>query len=133
MDSKKVIETLIKIAQTQQKAIHKLAQQHPAGGAPAPTPAPAPLPMPVPLPDQPRHAPDPKKEPAKNEARAIINALPAPVKSQLVDLQVQNGIVTVKWKAPVDDDTFNAVVKTVQTLKDNNTLFHPSYKVVEAS
>jgi hypothetical protein len=131
MDSKKIIEKLVKIAHNQQKIIHKLAQQAlPPDSVPTSSsaytpdvpPAPSPAPSPTGVnPGAPTHT----------EAKAIINNLPPAVKQQLVTLEVHNGQVMVKWKAPVNDAVFNAVTKTVQNLQQQNVLSGTNYKVVE--
>jgi hypothetical protein len=131
MDSKKIIEKLVKIAHNQQKIIHKLAQALPPDSVPtsssAYTPGAPPSPAPAPTPG----AAVPGAAPTHTEAKAIINSLPADVKNQLVTLEVHNGQVVVKWKAPVQDATFNAVTKTVQNLQQQNVLPGTNYKVVE--
>jgi hypothetical protein len=130
MDSKKIIEKLVKIAHNQQKIIHKLAQALPPDSVPTsgtsynPGPPPGPVPAPAPTGASPG-------APTHTEAKAIINSLPADVKNQLVTLEVHNGQVMVKWKAPVSDAAFNAVTKTVQNLQQQNVLPGSNYKVVE--
>jgi hypothetical protein len=131
MDSKKIIEKLVKIAHNQQKIIHKLAQALPPDSVPTSgttyTPGVSPSPAPAPTPGN----AVPGTAPTHTEAKAIINSLPADVKSQLVNLEVHNGQVMVKWKVPVPAATFNAVQKTVQNLQQQNVLPGSSYKVVE--
>jgi hypothetical protein len=132
MESKKIIETLVRIANNQQKIIHKLAQALPpdalptsgttytpdAGAPPAAAPPPTSI-KPV--------------DTTKNDARVIINSLPPAIKNHLVDLQVHDGQVKVKWKSPVSDAVFNTVTKTVQNLQQQNALPGKNYKVTEAS
>jgi hypothetical protein len=131
MDSKKIIEKLVKIAHNQQKIIHKLAQALPPDSVPTSgttyTPGAPPAPAPAPTPG----ATAPGAAPTHTEAKAILNSLPADVKNKLVNLEVHNGQVTVQWKVPVQDATFNAVQKTVQNLQQQNVLPGTSYKVVE--
>jgi hypothetical protein len=130
MDSKKIIEKLVKIAHNQQKIIHKLAQALPPDSLPTSgttyTPGSVPGPAPAPAPTSAKPA-----APTHTEAKAIINSLPADVKNQMVTLEVHNGQVMVKWKAPVSDATFNTVTKTVQNLQQQNVLPGTNYKVVE--
>jgi hypothetical protein len=131
MESKKIIEALVRIANNQQKIIHKLAQQLPPDSTPTsgttfePGVAPAsPAAPPLPTKAQPF-------EQTKTEAKVILNNLPPVVKENLSLLEVHNGQVMVRWKAPVHSSIFNAVTKTVQNLQQQNVLSGKSYKVVE--
>jgi hypothetical protein len=132
MDSKKIIEKLVRIAHSQQKIIHKLAQQalppdslptsgttFPPGQSVPPVVPPAPVPL-------------KPAEPTKTEAKAIIDNLPAPIREHLVQLEVHNGQVKVRWKSPVSQNVFNVVTKTVQDLQNKNVLPGKSYQVTES-
>lgn len=131
MDSKKIIEKLVSIAQQQQKIIHKLAQQLPPDSVPSSgttfTPGKTGTP-PAPPP------PDPNKPATQThtEAKAIIEALPPAIKNHLVTLEVHDGTVKVRFKSPVSDAVFNAVTNTVQKLQEQNVLPLKNYKVIEA-
>jgi hypothetical protein len=128
MDSKKIIEKLVSLANKQQQLIYKLAQQQ------GQVPPPGEVDARMSLPDQ--AAPPPPTAlspvaPSKTEARTIINSLPPAIQNHLVNLEVHNGQVLVKWKSPVSDAVFKAVTNAVQKLQQQNALPGASYKVVE--
>jgi ABC-type transporter Mla subunit MlaD len=111
--NKEVAKKLLKIAENQQKMIEKLAQQLQEFPAPV--------------------------HPNLREAETILNALPAPIKSVVLGLEVHqssdpnfDGEVKVKF-APgkASDVAFNAVQKTVQNLAARNMLPGASYAVKE--
>ena len=130
MDNKKIIETLVKIAQTQQRAIHKLAQALPPDSIPTSETSFTPGSSTSAPPADPAHLPKPVS-PVKTEAKVILDSLPDATKQQLAVLEVHDGHVLVKWKAPVNSATFNSVTQTVQNLQGKNALPGKSYKVVE--
>lgn len=115
MDSKKVIEKLLKIASNQQKIIMKLAQEQ--GLAPAPTPVMAP-----------QHL-DPNKA-EKQTARAVLNALTPAVRQTIVNLEDKGEEMHVGFKpGQATQANYNAILQTMQKLTDQNILPH-AYKLV---
>jgi hypothetical protein len=139
MDSKKIIEKLVSIAQQQQKIIHKLAQQLPPDSVPSSgttfTPGKTGTPPAPPPPDPNKPATQTHTDQTHTEAKAIkaiIEALPPAIKNHLVTLEVHDGTVKVRFKSPVSDAVFNAVTNTVQKLQEQNVLPPKNYKVIEA-
>ena len=105
MESKKIIQTLIKIAENQQKIIEKLAQQ---------------------LPPQTLSVGDPTKK----DAAAILHALPPTVKPLVATVEVHGSDVMVQFHPGQDSDqAFQAVVNTVNSLQRNNVLVGKNYQV----
>lgn len=134
MDSKKVIEKLIKIAQKQQKIIEKLAQdgtrpvEFTVGDAPAnlgQAPAAAPNPNPPATNLKPSTAP-------KTAKRTIWEALPHNVQAALFDLREAGNEMHVRFKPGQQTQAnYDAVLKTMQDLTNKNMLQHAySLKVV---
>lgn len=116
MDSKKVIEKLLKIASNQQKIIMKLAEEQ--GLTPTSTPVMAP-----------QHL-DPNKA-EKQTARAVLNALNPAVKQTIVNLEDKGSEMHVRFKPGQSSDAnFNAILQTMQNLTTQNVLPH-AYKLVE--
>jgi hypothetical protein len=108
MDSKKILETLVKIAHNQQKIIHKLAQV---------TPIPTAM-----------HAEVQHQDPTK----AIISALGTFYTTFLTGLSVnpQTNTVEVSFKpGQATQANYDHVLKTVQTLQTSNILMGGPYKV----
>lgn len=110
MDSKKVIEKLIKIAETQQKVIQKLAQAIPMA-APSPTninPA----------------------APPKREADTILGSLPANLKPIVANIEVHGNTVSVTFQpGKSTQQAYDAVKRLVQQLQQTNQLPGQSYSV----
>ena len=112
MDSKKVIETLVKIAEKQQKIIQKLVEAQSL----------------TPQKMEPSHAP-------KHPAQAILEALPPNVRALLTGSQVEvhDKAVTALVKPGQSDQTLDSVQKSVQAtvsqLAQNNVLPPGSYTV----
>lgn len=112
MDSKKVLEKLLKIAENQQKVIQKLAQQQ-MGAMPQ------------------NIAP---QEATKRDATAILAALPPAVKSAVANLEVHGSDVMVRFQpGKGTDQVFNAILSTVQNLQNSNTLTSKNYQVKEVA
>lgn len=124
MDSKKVIEKLLKIAENQQKMILKLAQGQGLppdslpnsqvsvsdGQAPAP-PAP----------------PPPNKlepaSPSKTPARTLIEALTPAVKQTLVNIEARGGEMLVRFHpGKATQANLDAIFNTLQKLTNNNVI-----------
>ena len=109
MDSKKIIEQLVKIAVKQQKIINRLAQATPTGSDPAP-----------------QHL-----EPAasqKRPAEAILAELKEPAKSAVPRVEVHGNTVHV-WFNPgkASQAAFKAVSNAVVALQNRNELPPGSY------
>lgn len=101
MDSKKVIEKLVAIADKQQKIINKLAQAQ-AG-------------------ELSQHI-DPSKAP-KTPARALLDALPANVRSLVVNIEAHGQDMVVMFKPGAKNQAnYNAVLKTLQDLTNKNMI-----------
>lgn len=108
MDSKKVIEKLLKIASNQQKIIMKLAQEQ--GLAPAATPVMAP-----------QHL-DPNKS-EKQAARAVLNALAPAVRQTVNNLEEHGDEMRVQFQpGKATQANYDAVLKTMQDLTNKNVL-----------
>ena len=129
MDSKKVIEQLIKIAEKQQRVIEKLAQAIPPGSLPTsgvsyvpgkdPTPPAAPPPTPV--------APAP---PSKREAETILTSLPANLKPAVKNVEVHgNGVYVTFQPGKATQPVYDAVKNLVQQLQTANKLPGQNYQV----
>ena len=109
MDHKKVIESLVKIAENQQKIIHKLAQSMPL-----------------------TQSIEPKQNITTHEAGTIMNSLPPAVKAAVENLEVHGSEVSVKFHpGKGSDQVFNAIVAIVNNLQNTNVLPARGYKVVE--
>lgn len=110
MDSKKVIEKLIKIAEQQQKIIQRLAQATPMT-APSPTNI-----NPV--------------QPPKREAETILTSLPPNLKPLVANIEVHGNAVYVTFQAgKSSQQAFDAVKRLVQQLQESNQLPGQSYTV----
>lgn len=109
MDSKKVIEQLVKIAEKQQKIINKLAQdmnQPPAQSYSTPQVS------------------------QKRPAEAILNALPANVKAGVAILEVHGEEVRLRVKPGVNEQAvYDGVFKAVTQLQNSNVLQGGSYTI----
>lgn len=133
MDSKKVIEKLIKIAEKQQKIIEKLAQQ--AGLPPDSLPTssvdmsgghPAPVSAPPPPADLKPHTP----KQFGGEGQVIMQALPPNVQAVVNSIQVSSGAVNVSFKAGgATQANYNVVLNAVKQLQASGKLMGSSYKV----
>lgn len=111
MDSKKILEKLLKIASNQQKIITKLAEAQ----QPAPQPAPQPLAA---------------KDTTKQTARAILNALPPNVQQAIVNIEEKGKEMHVGFKpGQATQANYDAILQTMQKLTDTNVLPH-AYKLV---
>jgi hypothetical protein len=127
MDTKKVIETLVKLAQTQQKIIHKMAQAVtlPGHGDVDLSPDQAPT---HPDTSHPAARLEPNK-PKVREAQLVLDALPPQVRPTIFALDVANNQVRVKFNPGKGSDAaFNAITQAV-----NRVLPPGSYKVVEVA
>lgn len=111
MDSKKIIQKLIKIAENQQKIINKLAQALPATGK---TPAPAP-----------ELAPQ-KMEPTRTQklpAKAILDALDPVTRQTVVNIEERGDDMMVGFKPnQKTQKNYDAVLNTMKKLTDSNVL-----------
>jgi hypothetical protein len=118
MDSKKVIEKLIKIAEQQQKVIQKLVQ---AQAEPIPTSL----------------APDAiHQNITQDDAAVILAALPPQVKAAIANLAVQGSTVNVKFQPNKGtDQVFNAIVSTIGQLQQGRKLRNSTsqYQVKEVA
>ena len=124
MDSKKILETLVKIANNQQKIIHKLAQtntdltvgdSHPQ----APTAPTATGITPVPV---------VHKDPATAIIQALGNFYSAVVNGLSVNSQAN--AVEVSFKpGKATQPNYDHVLKTVQNLQNSKVLMGGPYKV----
>ena len=104
MDSKKVIEQLVKIAEKQQKIINKLAQEMPQALQPQST--------------------------QKRPAEAILAALPPNVKAGVEILEVHGEEVRLRLKPGGNQQAvYDGVMKTVTDLQNSNVLSGASYTV----
>lgn len=114
MDSKKIIEKLVKIAHNQQKIIHKLAQQ---AGVSTPTDTVLPTGHSNPI----AH---------KDSAAAIIEAL-GPFYGRVVsDVNVTGNTVNVTFKpGQATQANYDHVLKVVQALQNSNVLVGGPYSV----
>lgn len=109
MDTKKIIEKLLAVAEKQQKVITKLAQALPA-----------------------QHM-DPNVA-TKRDAETILNALPSTVRPAVADLAVHGSLVNVKFQPEQGtDQAFNVIVQTVQQLQNSGTLSGRNYQVKEVA
>lgn len=110
MDSKKVIEKLIKIAEQQQKIIQKLAQAVPMA-APPPTAI-----NPV--------------APPKREADTILQSLPPNLKGIVANIEVHGNTVSVTFQpGKSSQQSYDAVKRLIQQLQQTNQLSGQSYTV----
>jgi len=111
MDSKKIIESLVKIANNQQKIIHKLAQQ--VNPEPIPT---AGLSNTV--------------APITRPADIILHALPATVKPAVANLEVSDHEVKVLFHpGKATQGNYDQVLATVRNLQSANKLPGNTYNV----
>lgn len=128
MDTKKVLQMLVKIADNQQKIINKLAQ---AQGLP-PDSLPTSQVSVTEGHGQQQAAPPPptKLDPAKTQHepdKALWNALPPPLQGTLAGPpSVAGGAMTVKFKpGQATQANYNAVLKHLQELTNKNVIQHP--------
>jgi hypothetical protein len=115
MDSKKIIEKLVKIAHNQQKIIHKLAQQ-------AVIPSPVNVDMGL----------TGKSNPIahKDSATAIVEALGPFYTRAISDLNVQGNNVNVTFKPGQGTQAnYDHILKVVQSLQNSNVLMGGPYSV----
>jgi hypothetical protein len=125
MDSKKVLEKLLRIAANQQKIIMKLAQAQgelppdslpnsqvsmtEGQGAP---PAAAPLPQRL----------DPAKT-MKTPAKALLEALAPAVRQTVVTIEAHGGDMLVKFQpGKATQPNYDAILKTLQDLTNKNVI-----------
>ena len=105
MDTKKVIAKLVKIAQSQQKIINKLAQ--------------------VPLAEAPltQHL-----DPAQTQhspAKAVLDALPPAVRAVIVNLEERGNDMMVGFKpGQKTQRNYDAILSAMQKLTDQGVLAH---------
>jgi len=108
MDTKKVLQQLIKIADNQQKIINKLAQELPNRLEPNPT----------------------NKEPDQT----LFNALPVSVKNNVASIKVNEPAsqMLVEFKSGQKTQAnYNVVLKTLQDLTESNVIQHAYQLVVK--
>ncbi len=104
MDSKKVLEKLLKIASNQQKIIMKLAQDQ--GAVPVMAP---------------QHL-DPNK-PELRPADKLLQALPANIKPVVTTIEEHGSDMLVQFKpGQKTQPNYDAVLKTMQDLTNQNVL-----------
>ncbi len=116
-NEKAVIQKLLKIAESQQKIITKLAQGYQA----------------------PAQKVEPKLPPHGSESNAVLTALPEAVRLMVNRLEVHPGLgmgqpgdVKVQFKpGKSSSDAFATVQKTVEQLQNSNVLPLKNYKVEE--
>ena len=117
MDTKKVLQQLIKIADKQQKIINKLAQQNTdvtIGDQQQ---------RPVSDPGQAQHL-DPNKT-QHDPAKALLGALPPAVKPLVTNLQARDSDMLVSFQpGKATQPNYDAVLKTMQTLTNQGVLQH---------
>ncbi len=128
MDTKKVLQMLVKIADNQQRIINKLAQAQALppdalptskvefGGGHEQTPGSPPPPDKL-DPTKTQHTPD----------KALWNALPPPLQGTLAaPPTVAGGAMTVKFKpGQATQANYNAIMKHLQDLTNKNIIQHP--------
>jgi hypothetical protein len=124
MDSKKVIETLLKIAANQQKIIMKLAQ---AQGLPPDSLPNSQVSQTEGKAPQPAAPPPPTSlEPTKTQktpAKALLEALPPAVRQTLVNAEVHGGDMVIKFQpGKATQPNYDAVFKTLQDLTTKNVI-----------
>lgn len=127
MDSKKILETLVKIANNQQKIIHKLAQQAPNEVV---TFTPGKEQAPV-TPPNTAITKDPNKV-VHDPAATITQALGHFYTDALSGLSVNHNkrAVEVSFKpGKATQPNYDHVLKTVQNLQNSNALMGGPYKV----
>lgn len=118
MDTKKVLQQLIKIADNQQKIINKLAQRetdvtiNDKPGQPKPTAN-----------DLPQHL-DPNKT-QRDPAGALLGALPPAVKPMVAKLEARDNDMLLSFQqGKATQPNYDAVLKTMQTLTNQGVLQH---------
>ncbi len=119
MDTKKVLQLLVRIADKQQKIINKMAQQNtdlvvqdsPASGGTGQQPPPQHL-----QPGPTSHA-DP--------GQALLAALPPNVKATVNSIKVQGPDMHVQFQpGKANQATYNAILKTLQNLTNQGVVQH---------
>ena|ERR1700722_17322665 len=112
---KEIIQQLFKIAQKQQKAINKLAQE--AGL--------------VPSNDAPPQSFSPSPHPTLREADVILQALPTNVKALIAQLEVHGSNVKVLFHPGKNSPAaVQAITNVVNGLQQSNALQFPHYNIV---
>lgn len=102
MDTKKVLQQLIKIADNQQKIINKLAQQQGLSAMPE------------------RLEPNPTQ---KTPARALLEALHPAVRQAIVTIEPHGNDMMVQFQpGKATQPNYDAVLKTLQDLTDRNII-----------
>jgi hypothetical protein len=123
MNSKKAIETLLKIARNQQKIIEKLAQGRDVDVTVPDQPAPPP----------PATPPAGKLQPTQTQhtpTRAIVAALPPEVKATLANIAEDGNDMKVWFKpGQKTQANYDAILKVMQELTASNVLQH-AYQLV---
>jgi hypothetical protein len=100
MDSKKIISKLVKIAESQQKIINKLAQALP-----------------------PQHL-DPNRS-QKRSAEAVLNALAPETRQTIVNIEEKDNDMLVGFKpGQKTQKNYDAVLATMQKLTNDGVLQH---------
>lgn len=100
MDTKKVLQQLVKIADNQQKIINKLAQQMPA------------IPQNI----------DPAAA-QKTPAKALLDALHPMVRQSVVTVEPHGGDMMVKFQpGKATQENYDAVLHTLQDLTNKNII-----------
>lgn len=119
MDTKKVLQLLVKIADKQQKIINKMAQQNtdlvvhdkPAGGGTGQQPPPQNL--------------DPAKQTHTDPAQVLLAALPPNVKGTVNSIRVQGPDMHVQFQpGKANQAAYNAIMKTLQSLTNQRAIEH---------
>lgn len=129
MDSKKVIEKLIKIAEQQQKIIQKLAQVLPPDALPTSATSFNDGKEPGAVSAAPPNSLAPAA-PSKREAETILTALPAGVKPAVANIEVRGGSVYITFQpGKATQQVYEAVKNVVQQLQNANRLPQQNYQV----
>jgi hypothetical protein len=123
MDSKKVIEKLLKIAANQQKIIMKLAQAQglPPDSLPNSQVSMTPGQAAPPASQPPPQSLEPNKV-QKTPAKALLEALPPNVRAGIVNIEAHGGDMLVKFKGQATQQAYDAVFKTLQDLTTKNVI-----------
>ena len=118
MDTKKVLQLLVRIADKQQKIINKMAQANtdlvvqdrPQGAAPGQPP--------------PQHL-QPGPTSHADPAQALLAALPPNVKATVNSIKVEGPDMHVQFQpGKANQATYNAIMKTLQNLTNQGVVQH---------
>lgn len=124
MDSKKVLQKLLKIAENQQKIIMKLAQGLPPDSLPNSQVSVTDNQRPKPPTDTPPAESKPS-QPTRTPSRALYDALTPPLKQavQHVNPPSGNEMKVIFFPGKLNQANWDGVRKTYQALLNNNTIF----------